>query len=99
MRTLKVTAANGITFNIVDLAPGEHAAFPAAVRPERLIEIYDARYQHTPWGQFTTGRYYASTLLANDRLTRTGLDIHGGVPNWSIDAATWTQVDAWLREI
>lgn len=48
---------------------------------EAMVEFYDARYPHTEHGQFIS-RYYLSTL--NERAPGTGLDLDGGIPDWSV---------------
>lgn len=56
-----------------------------------LIEFYDARYNFTPYGQFIS-RYYAKTLKSHNG----GLNLHGGVPEWQVDAANMGKVVAWI---
>lgn len=90
-RTLTVVALNGVKFKVVDLQPGEIAAYPAAASAQRQVEFYDTRYHHTPWGQFVT-RYNADTLIPREG----GLMLMGGVPNWMIDADTMQRVRRWL---
>jgi hypothetical protein len=92
-RNLNVVTKNGIPFLVLDLKPGQVGAYPVA-RAERQVEFYDARFPHTRYGQFVS-RYYADTLLTG-RLR--GLNLNGGVPNWSIDADTWTTIEQWLKE-
>jgi ABC-type uncharacterized transport system ATPase subunit len=53
---------------------------------EPLVEVYDAEYPHTEYGQFIS-RYYMSTLL--DGFQHSGIDLMGYEPKWKIDAATW----------
>ena len=48
---------------------------------EAMVEFYDARYPHTEYGQFVS-RYRLSTL--NERAPGTGLDLDGGIPDWSV---------------
>ena len=50
------------------------------------------------------GSYYVDTILGEDRFSQgmqglgeTGLCLHGGVPEWTIDAATMRIVIAYLR--
>ena len=50
-----------------------------------MIELYDTRHRHTPFGQFVT-RYYASTLAERaDEYVSLMLD--GGSSDWFIDGA------------
>ena len=68
-----------------------------------LVEFYDRRYMHTEFGQFVS-RYYLSTLYTDrggsfvSRQAR-GLDLHGGVPDWSISAEGMTLVYDWLDSV
>lgn len=69
---------------------------------EPLIEFYDATYADPtgdfgPRGQFVN-RYNASTLLGDADPTR-GLDLHGGVQVWYLDAAAWHEVRQALSEL
>jgi len=48
---------------------------------EAMVEFYDARYPHTEHGQFVS-RYRLSTL--NGHAPGTGIDLDGGVPDWSV---------------
>ena len=54
-------------------------------KSDPLIEFYDTRYKDSDFngGQFVS-RYYLSTLLQHK--PDTGLNLHGGVPDWKIDA-------------
>lgn len=76
-----------------------------------LVEFYDTTYAddgHGDYvvgtgfgalGQFTGGRYFLSTLLGTDGTAgggTGGLCIDGGVPEWDVDAATMSEVRAWL---
>jgi hypothetical protein len=66
-----------------------------------LIEFYDARYpfdkdkhDQKKLGQFI-GRYYADTLLSDPEDLR-GLNLHGGIKDWSLDADTFAKFRAWI---
>jgi hypothetical protein len=65
-----------------------------------LVEFHDTRYN-----QFCS-RYYLTTLLRQDHWTAgkpslavTGLTLHGGIPEWHIDAAGMKPVVEWLEQI
>ncbi|HWS28312.1 MAG TPA: hypothetical protein VN259_17255 [Xanthomonadales bacterium] len=68
-----------------------------ATRP--LVEFYDRRFPHTPFGQFTGHRYFVDTLLRSHpygaalTLTKSGAD-----RTWHIDADCRERVELWLRE-
>lgn len=59
-----------------------------------LIEFYDPRYQHTPFGQFVS-RYSVSTILGHTG----GLCLAGGVPDWYVNANDMVEIRAWLRRM
>ncbi|MBO9428285.1 hypothetical protein [Sulfitobacter sp. R18_1] len=66
---------------------------------EPIVEIYDAEYDlaRDPEGEQLgqlVSTYYAETLLEGrieDKKAR-GLDLHGGVENWTLDAAAFNQL-------
>lgn len=61
-------------------------------KKEPLVEFYDARYNHTPFGQFVS-RYYMDTLLK----TKEGLNLDGGIPDWQVDKENMDKVRDWLK--
>ena len=71
---------------------------------ETTIHFYDARYPHTQLakdvsGQFTGGSYYVGTLLQDeDKLSKHGLCLHGGVDSWNVDSNTMKQVFEFIKE-
>lgn len=94
--TLDVDGGRGVTFRVLLLLDGQSVNYPAASEITRrpLVEFYDTRYPRTPDGQFVS-RYYTDTLLSG---AETGLNLNGGVPDWSIDKAGMDAVRAWLRQ-
>lgn len=64
-----------------------------------LVEFYDYTYANQktfgPRGQFVS-RYYVDTIIG-DNSWDAGLDLHGGVDVWKIDAAAMHVVREWLR--
>jgi hypothetical protein len=62
-------------------------------KKEPLVEFYDTRYNHTKFGQFVS-RYYLSTILQIP--ARQGLNLHGGIKQWSISSSTLKLVQDWL---
>ena len=82
---IRVTNDKNITFNVV---------LSKDKKDQSLVSFYDTRYKHTQYGQFV-GRYYANTLLGLDRygwnsggssIRDRGLNLHGGVDDWFINA-------------
>ncbi len=84
MKTLSIKS-DGIPFNVV----------LDTEQDEPIVSFYDARYDFTEYGQFTGGSYYVSTLMENPE---GGLCLHGGVPDWNVNAAGMKKVMQWLSE-
>jgi len=61
-----------------------------------MVEFFDRRFPHTPFGQFTGGRYLVATLLASDRAQGAGLLLDGGVADWRICSRARKLVECWL---
>jgi hypothetical protein len=93
---LDITAGNGITFRVVYLPDGQSVNRPAANKYNTkglpLVELYDSRYAHTPDGQFISD-YYRDTFLEGE----TGINLNGGVDDWTIDAGTMATIRTWIR--
>jgi hypothetical protein len=66
-----------------------------SLEDEPTVAFYDARYDFTEYGQFTGGSYYVSTLNEGES-ARSGLNLHGGVPDWQINAAEMEIVMDWI---
>tara|TARA_R110002110_G_scaffold94726_7_gene245274 strand:- start:314 stop:622 length:309 start_codon:yes stop_codon:yes gene_type:complete len=77
---IRVTNDKNITFSVV---------LSKDKKEQNLVSFYDTRYNHTQYGQFI-GRYCASTLLGLDGygsgIKDRGLDLHGGIADWFINA-------------
>ena len=112
LHTMDVVTAAGLPFRVVfipavDAGPNPYR-HPADNR-EATVEIYDRRHHSTDRpgdGQFTGGSYYASTLLntggldtSRRSLADSGLNVHGGVPDWFIDGATMSIVLVWIWDL
>jgi hypothetical protein len=81
-----VTNAQGVEFNVVVVPPGAAYGLEDRLTNDKgkpLVEFYDARYDFWEHGQFVS-RYYAETLLP---WSGTGLNLDGGVPAWTLEAA------------
>ena len=87
-------------FNVRIVAKGEGYGRNDALTHDHddpLVEFYDARKLHAlsgPRGQFVS-RYYHTTLLASDHPH--GLQLDGGVPEWSISTKGMRDVKRYLR--
>jgi hypothetical protein len=70
-----------------------------------LICAFDATYAgqegFDELGQLTGGTYYLKTLLESSRDDGaiTPLNLHGGVPEWTVDEAAMREVNAWLAQL
>lgn len=92
------TNGNDIPWTVALVLPGTDESL--AFQREFGVRFYDRRYTvsfHPLFGQFVSS-YYVSTLLE----TRAGQEIRGlnlnmGIPAWSIDPATMTNVREWAE--
>lgn len=94
---MTITADNGVPFLVRIVREGDTYGLNDCLthdEPMPLVEFYDTRYPHTSRGQFVS-RYYADTI-AGVRSGR-GLDLDGGVPDWTIDGESMRFVSAWVR--
>ncbi|MGW4719902.1 hypothetical protein [Nocardia sp. NPDC004260] len=99
------TNAAGRPFT-VRYVPTGSPAFSGFPHTRAVVEFYDATHigkpaaHGHPAGQFTTGSYYAETLLGLDGYgSGTGaLSLYGGEHAWTIDAATMADIRAWVAE-
>ena len=68
-------------------------------KEQPLVEFYDARFEHTPYGQFVS-RYYAETLLEGYEKGRTagGICLEGSVPDWNLSGAALGRVLDWVKK-
>jgi hypothetical protein len=65
-----------------------------------VVTFYDRRYPHTENGQHTGATYYLDTLMDDyERLSKSGLCLHGGVPDWQIGAREFRTVANWILEV
>lgn len=64
-----------------------------------VVEFYDARHEHTPYGQFVS-RYYVETLLASHESGRTagGLCLQGGVREWNVSGEALGRAMDWVKK-
>jgi hypothetical protein len=65
---------------------------PVPHKPQPGVDFYDMTVD--PSGQFVSG-YFASTLV--EREPGTGLDLYGGVPEWTIDWRTMDLLIPWIK--
>jgi hypothetical protein len=99
MEMMKVKNQKGSEFTVRLVRKGNNYGLNNCLthnENEILVEVYDAEYAHTEFGQFIS-RYYITTLL--DGGLRQGINLYGGEPKWSIDANNWCKVLMWLAVI
>ena len=96
-KTFNVTNSNGNKFLVRILSKGDRYGLNGCLvndKDEKLVEVYDAEYAHTEFGQFIS-RYFMATLLeGNSR--NAGINLYGGEPKWQIDSQNWRKVIIWL---
>lgn len=96
-KTFNVTNSKGNNFLVRIVEKGDrYGRNNCLINNEnhQLVEVYDAEYAHTEFGQFIS-RYYMTTLLeGNSR--NTGINLEGSEPKWQIDAQNWRKVIMWL---
>lgn len=89
-RIIDIVSANRIPFRVVygkrQYRDGSYSSF-------EVVSFYDRRFPHTAHGQFVSD-YNPETMLERER--GYGLNLDGGVPNWTIDAGTMDLVRSWL---
>lgn len=66
-----------------------------ATRP--MVEFFDRRFPHTPFGQFTGHRYFVATFLRGHPYGA-ALTMGDAERTWDIDADCRERVALWLRE-
>jgi hypothetical protein len=92
---MDVLAENGVPFRVVFLPFGDSENYPAAKSDVPVVEFYDLRYDFTPDGQFTGGRYRLDTIMEGNPFS--GLVLDTGSPNWRIDGDTMHIIRKWLN--
>ena len=63
--------------------------------PQTVVEFYDARYEHTDYGQFVA-RYYLTTII--DHTEGVGLNLDCSISEWKILGKTMDRIVKWLKE-
>lgn len=86
------TAANGVPFTVVVIPEGTEPNKSSGV----VVEFYDARHAHTVYGQFVA-RYPLDAIVKRADVGA-GLDLDGGVDDWTIDGATMGRLGMWARD-
>ena len=105
-KMLQIKNSNGRKFNVRLVVVGDkYGLDDCLTHPDRgdksdpLVEFYDAMQDPKKFGdrgQFVS-RYYLRTLKKDScKLSNNGLCLHGGVPEWNVDARAMAQVMAWL---
>lgn len=102
-KTIKLTSERyGKTFNARFVAPGDMcgASMNTEHEGKPVVEIYDAGYNFVQCpetgevlGQMVS-TYYAETLLGGrvEDKKAYGLDLHGGVDSWKLDAPAFNEL-------
>jgi len=92
-------AENGIEFNVRLVSKGQTYGADFCLThegDEPLVEFYDMRYPHTKFGQFVS-RYNFDTIVNDNENDYVGLNLDGGIPDWTIDKFTMANIRTDLR--
>jgi len=98
MNSLMVTNVNGRKFDarVVDTNDNYGLNDGLVNEDDPMVEFYDMGSDNFPNGQFVS-RYYVSTITEDDGSY--GLNLDGGVPEWSIDGQAMVKVVKFLNLI
>lgn len=66
------------------------------LHPDQTVEFYDARHEHTDYGQFVS-RYNVHTIMGHT--PGVGLNLNGAIASWSISGKTMNRIVRWLNEV
>lgn len=94
-KEIAIKADNGIVFNVVILEKGDKYGLNNVLvhdKDQPLVEFYDSTHKFTEHGQFVS-RYYIDTIVNSN----SGLNLHGGEPNWQIDSESMNIVRTFLK--
>lgn len=69
-----------------------------ATDDEVIVKFYDRRHNFDPHGQFTGANYYLSTLVQDRDRLQNGLNLHGGVDDWSLGANQMSLFFQWVDQ-
>lgn len=89
--------SNGTHFNVRIVRQGDKYGLNDCITyqgTEPLVEFYDSKSSHSALGQFVS-RYYMTTLLEGN--SHCGINLDGGVPEWTIQAEPMKIVIEWLK--
>ena len=89
--------ASGLTWTVRLVRKGDPYGLNLQVvhdKDDPMVEFYDTRHPHTEWGQFVS-RYNLSTLREHPER---GINLDGGIPDWSVSAELMSEVYAWLPD-
>jgi hypothetical protein len=100
---LTVPGIDGRPFNARVIRRGDRYGLPdqCVHGGGELVEFCDGSQdpaKQGDLGQFTGGRYYASTLMESLDHGATALALDSDIPEWTLPASSMEQVMTWLRE-
>ncbi len=99
-----ITNDNGRQFFVRTVLKGDRYGLDDCLTHDAdpMVEFYDYTFANQktfgPRGQFVS-RYYVSTLLKDHHRLTPGLCLHGGTPEWQVDAAPLRAVLALLAPL
>lgn len=80
------TGERGVPFVVRVVFKGDKYGLDFCLEHDKdmpLIEFYDARHWHTPFGQFVSRYRYKE--VADCQKERRGIQLDGGTPSWCVD--------------
>jgi len=98
-KTILILDEGIIPFHVRMIMPGDKYGLMdrlTHVGVQPLVEVYDARYPHTKFGQFIT-RYYLSTLYSGTH--DYGLCLNESIPEWSLSVVQHSTLVHWAESM
>lgn len=84
-----IKSVNGVEWNVMIVNSGDMDSHDCLNDGAPLVEFFD--------GVNFVASYYVSTILECEA-EKCGLNLDGGVPEWSIDASSMLKIITWLKE-
>lgn len=93
-RIMDIVTDRGIPFRVVY---GHRKYRNGELSKSPVVAFYDRRYDFDTHGQFVAD--YGRETLLERHSKGWGLDLDGGVPNWTVDASAMYVVMTWLNHM
>lgn len=101
LATVQNIRTNGMSFNVRVVEKGEQYGLNMCLTHEKdmpMIEFYDTRYKFDKIGDIIMGQFITRYSLDTFKTVQgTGLNLEGGVADWSLDSDAVAQTHALLE--